>query len=151
MKDIENLRFKKPVAFVLAVVCLIITIQYCLSSYTDVYIKPQLTSVDVQDSIIHLGLLEKDHPTEAIFKLNNYGESPLIIQNVETSCGCTIPQWTAKPIKMGQTGEVKVVFDAKYPGRFYKTITVYANIPDSPIQLNIDGEVEYKKVSDIKN
>jgi hypothetical protein len=77
------------------------------------------------------------------FKFTNPGESPLLIQNVETSCGCTVPEWTKKPIKPGAGGEITIKYDAAYPGVFNKTISVYFNGEDSPSTLHIKGQVEY--------
>jgi len=65
----------------------------------------------------------------------------LIIQVVETSCGCTTPKWTTQPIQGGESGEIRMTYDAKYPGHFNKTITVYANVENSPVKLSISGQV----------
>ena len=82
---------------------------------------------------------------DTIFLITNTGDYPLIIKNVETSCGCTQPVWTKEPIKPGERGEVKVTYDAKYPGRFHKTISVFANVKNSPIELIIAGEVKFNE------
>ncbi|WP_394368018.1 DUF1573 domain-containing protein [Flavobacterium undicola] len=70
---------------------------------------------------------------------------PLLIKDVNTSCGCTVPEWYKGIIKPNKNGEIKIVYDAKYPGRFNKTITVFYNGKDSPINLTIKGEVPYPK------
>jgi len=38
--------------------------------------------------------------------------------DVKTSCGCTIPEWPRKPVKPGAKGEIKVKYDAAFPGVF---------------------------------
>ncbi|MBW6537079.1 MAG: DUF1573 domain-containing protein [Mariniphaga sp.] len=75
------------------------------------------------------------------FEFSNPGKTPLVISNVKTSCGCTIPEWPQKPVKPGTKGEIKVAYDAAFPGVFHKTITVYFNGKDSPVQLSIKGQV----------
>ena len=77
------------------------------------------------------------------FEFSNPGKTPLVISNVKTSCGCTIPEWPRKPVKPGAKGEIKVAYDAASPGVFHKTITVYFNGKNSPVELKIKGKVEY--------
>jgi Protein of unknown function (DUF1573) len=62
------------------------------------------------------------------YKIKNTGEAPLIIQNAQPSCGCTVPTWTKEPIPVGGTGLVTAEFDTNgKPGINNKTITVTAN------------------------
>ena len=75
------------------------------------------------------------------FEFSNPGKTPLVISHVKTSCGCTIPEWPRKPVKPGAKGEIKVAYDAAFPGVFHKTITVYFNGKDSPVRLSIKGQV----------
>lgn len=81
------------------------------------------------------------NPVTATFKITNKGDKPLVISNVTTSCGCTIADWTKKPIAPGATGEVSSTFDAKALGRFQKSVGIYCNASDKPIYLSIRGEV----------
>ena len=105
----------------------------------------ELKSTQVIVEIVHINMntLQHNIPKDTTFTITNVGEYPLIIQNVETSCGCTTPSWTRKPIKPGKKGEIKVIYDAKYPGRFHKTITVFSNVDEGSIKLSISGEVEF--------
>jgi hypothetical protein len=76
------------------------------------------------------------------FTFKNTGTTPLIIQDVKTTCGCTTPEWTKQPIRPGATGFIKVSYDViGRPGAINRTITVYSNSPSSPAQLHIIGEV----------
>lgn len=77
------------------------------------------------------------------FEFTNLGKTPLIINDVKTSCGCTVPEWPKKPIKPGGKGEIKIKYDAAFPGVFHKTVEVFYNGPGSPFCLEIRGEVEY--------
>ncbi len=62
------------------------------------------------------------------YKVKNTGQAPLIIQNAQPSCGCTVPNWTKEPIPVGGTGFVKAEFDTNgKQGVQNKTITVTAN------------------------
>jgi len=75
----------------------------------------------------------------------NAGTAPILIKNVESSCGCTSPQWSRQPVLPGQKGFVKATFDPKdRPGFFDKTITVYSNAKPTVVELKIKGTVEGK-------
>lgn len=77
------------------------------------------------------------------FELSNPGKTMLIINDVKTSCGCTVPEWSKEPIRPGKKGQIKIKYDAAYPGVFHKTVKVFYNGEGSPISLEIKGEVEY--------
>ncbi len=62
------------------------------------------------------------------YKVKNTGQAPLIIQNAQPSCGCTVPNWSKEPIPVGGTGFVKAEFDTNgKSGIQNKTITVTSN------------------------
>jgi hypothetical protein len=78
------------------------------------------------------------------FMFKNVGNRDLFINTVQTSCGCTTPDWTRDTVKPGESGFV----DAKYEtvgriGSFQKTITVYSNAVNFPfVHLDILGNVQ---------
>ncbi len=81
------------------------------------------------------------------FKFTNTGKEPLIISNVQASCGCTTPKWTTEPIAPGKTGTVTASYNSSgRPGPFTKTVTVTSNAKSSPKALTITGVVEAKPV-----
>jgi len=60
------------------------------------------------------------------FEFTNAGTSPLIIQRVSASCGCTTPSYTREPVLPGKKGTISVKYSTvRRPGTFNKTITVY--------------------------
>lgn len=76
------------------------------------------------------------------FNFKNDGMVPLIINNVQASCGCTSPEWTRQPIAPGATGLIKVSYDPRNrPGVFNKTIRVSSNAENSDVVLTILGDV----------
>lgn len=88
---------------------------------------------------------ETDGPVAYDFEFVNTGSAPILIKNVESSCGCTSPEWTKQPVLPGKRGFVKATFNPKdRPGYFDKTITVYANGRPAVIELKIKGTVEGK-------
>lgn len=82
------------------------------------------------------------------YEFSNPGETMLIINEVKTSCGCTVPEWSKSPIRPGEKGLIKIKYDASYPGVFHKSIEVFYNGTGSPDSLEIKGEVEYPEEID---
>ena len=75
------------------------------------------------------------------------GNEPLIISNAKGSCGCTVPQWPKDPIKPGDSGEIKVVYNSKNKGAVggkaeTKTVTITANTNPVETRVFIKGTVD---------
>jgi len=76
------------------------------------------------------------------FVVTNTGNSPLVIQRIVASCGCTTPEWTKEPIPAGGKGKITAIYDpANRPGPFNKTLSVYTNSKPEVVILNIRGQV----------
>lgn len=76
------------------------------------------------------------------FTFTNTGTEPLILLNVQTTCGCTAPEWSKKPIPPGEGGEILITFNsAKKMGRQNKVITVYTNGQKPEEKLKIVANV----------
>lgn len=81
-----------------------------------------------------------------VFEFTNIGKSPIIIQRVSASCGCTMPTYSREPILPGKKGNINVRYSTvNRPGNFTKTISVYTNVPDTVYVLRIKGTVIPKK------
>jgi len=78
------------------------------------------------------------------FEFKNTGKEPLILSNVRSSCGCTVPKWPREPIEVGETGKISVKYNTRTAGKFSKSVTVYSNASNSPVVLRITGVVEKK-------
>ncbi|GAB4280395.1 MAG: hypothetical protein Kow0068_04620 [Marinilabiliales bacterium] len=94
-----------------------------------------------ENDVYDFGKIKKDKPVTCVFKFRNDGLKPLIITNVESSCGCTVPEYPKKPVKPMSTGEIKATYDAKKLGTFSKSVTVSTNASEKPKVLILKGEV----------
>lgn len=95
------------------------------------------------DNTTHdFGKVKQGTPVTHEFKFTNTGKTPLVITNVQASCGCTTPAWTKEPVMPGGQGFIKATYNAAAVGAFNKTVTVTANIETGFIQLTIKGEVQ---------
>ena len=84
----------------------------------------------------------------AIFKFTNISSSPVTIQQIINSCGCTTTNHTKSPIMPGGTGEITAVYsndEGAYP--FDKALTVYISGETKPVILRLRGVVHDKKKS----
>jgi len=91
-------------------------------------------------------ILISDGPQSCQFTFTNISNKPIIIHNVITSCGCTNPSWTHKPINPGENGYLKILFkNDQGPFPFDKSITVYVSSLDKPVMLRIRGIAHEKK------
>ena len=81
--------------------------------------------------IYDFGTIPKGVPVSVVFKFKNTGSSPLIIADVETTCGCTTPFYTKDPVMPGKEGQIKARYNAAQAGTFNKSITVKTNAGDS--------------------
>ncbi|GAC1591791.1 MAG: hypothetical protein NVS3B25_11600 [Hymenobacter sp.] len=80
------------------------------------------------------------------FKFKNTGNQPVIIANVQASCGCTTPDWTKTPVLPGKSGVIKAMYSsAGRPGVFNKTVTVTSNAAEAIKVLSIKGTVLTKE------
>ena len=100
----------------------------------------------VGESVHDFGKIkEADGTVSHTFKVKNDGKTPLVITQVNPSCGCTSREWTKEPIAPGKTGDIKVTYDPEgRPVPFTKTISVLSNGYTGSYILTIKGEVEPK-------
>lgn len=90
---------------------------------------------------------QENGPAKVTFEFTNTGKLPIVITDVQTSCHCTTPQYSKQPVPPGAKGFIDVVYDAASVGQFSKTITVTSNAANSPVVLNINGNVVEKQNS----
>lgn len=86
---------------------------------------------------------ETDGDAKCVFKFTNEGDTPLLITRAQASCGCTSPEYPKKPVRPGESGEIKVTYHAKgRPGPFDKSVYVYSNDKSTErVMLTITGNV----------
>lgn len=97
------------------------------------------------DKVTHnIGTFSEKSPVQkATFTFTNIGQSPLVINQVIASCGCTVPKYDKKPIAPGKKGTIEVTYNGKgkFPGHFKKTVTVRTNGKVELTRLYIEGDM----------
>lgn len=101
-----------------------------------------------RDNTIDYGTVTKESDSGVrTFEFKNTGDAPLIISNVQSTCGCTVPTKPTEPILPGMTGKIDVKYNMNL-GPIRKTITVESNavnVEGGKIGLKIKGEVIAKQ------
>lgn len=80
------------------------------------------------------------------FTFKNAGNQPLLISDVRTTCGCTVPEWNRSPIAPGASDKINVTFDTNgKQDAQVKKITIIANTFPAETELILRGIVALKK------
>ncbi len=76
------------------------------------------------------------------FNFTNTGDTPLVITNTRSGCGCTVGEYSKEPIAPGSTGRINVLFNsAGRKGFQSETIRISTNAEPSEYLLRISAEV----------
>lgn len=87
-------------------------------------------------------ILETDGRVSHTFTGRNVGNAPIVILDVATTCGCTVPAFSKQPILPGQETSIMVTYDpANRPGIFNKELWVYSSERKRIATLRIRGDV----------
>lgn len=108
------------------------------SGVKDASDPPQITFAETE---YEFGIMEPGASAVHYFVFSNSGKVPLVISNVRSSCGCTVPAWPKIPVLPGARDSLKVEYNTKIKGAFNKTITVHTNAVNPMVELRIKGSV----------
>lgn len=100
---------------------------------------------------IDFGKIKQGVPQKGTFTVTNIGKEPLIIEQANPTCGCTISDYTKEPIAPGKSGVINATYNAAAMGHFEKHLTVkFAGI-DEMKSITFTGDVlaadEYDKAN----
>ena len=118
---------------------------------TDVVTNPHSASGDQENNLpviefekeIHdFGKLIAGEKAVFTFKFKNTGNSDLVISQVKSSCGCTVPRYPKEAIEPGEGGTIKVTFDSSgRKGLQNKGITIVSNCQPNSTIIRIKAQV----------
>ncbi|MCX6248628.1 MAG: DUF1573 domain-containing protein [Bacteroidetes bacterium] len=102
----------------------------------------QLPSFKFEAESHDFGKIVQGETVSFPFKFRNTGKSDLVISDVSTSCGCTVPSFPKAPVHPGQDGIIRVTFNSAGKRGFQnKNIVVVANTQPNTFVLRIKAEV----------
>ena len=110
-----------------------------------IYAQETSAKIEFKEDTVDYGKIENGSNGVRTFIFKNTGNAPLVITNVKSSCGCTVPKKPTAPIAPGEKGEIEVKYDTKRTGFIRKTITVTSNasnVKNGVSYLKIKGEIK---------
>lgn len=103
---------------------------------------PNAPVFQFEEETIDYGKIEHNANGEREFVFTNVGKSPLVIEKVKGSCGCTVPTKPTEPILPGEQGVIKVKYDTSRLGGFTKTVTITSNASEPVKRVKIKGYIQ---------
>ncbi|MBO9572525.1 MAG: DUF1573 domain-containing protein, partial [Chitinophagaceae bacterium] len=100
----------------------------------------QQPGLELKETGFDFGKIPQGRPVTHDFEVVNTTKKPILIENVQASCGCTTPEWSKDPIAPGASSTIKVGFNAGGEGQFTKTITIFYNTKETKV-ITIKGDV----------
>ncbi|MFP4846399.1 DUF1573 domain-containing protein [Winogradskyella sp. PE311] len=95
------------------------------------------------DKVEHdFGTIMNGTPVETIFKYKNAGNSMLVVSNIKSTCGCTVPSNYTKEVKPGEEGQFTVKFNGKGNGKVSKSLTMTTNTETGSQIVKISAMVQ---------
>jgi len=95
-----------------------------------------------EKTVYDFGEIKEGKTVEHTFKFVNDGKVPLLINDVRSTCGCTIPSWPKETVAPGKRGKIKVVFKSEgKKDQQKKPVTITANTFPSETILYMNGTV----------
>ena len=86
------------------------------------------TQIEWLDTLIDLGDVKEGVEKQIVYRYKNTGSNPLMLFNVSPSCGCTIADYSHKPLSAGQMDSIVAKFDSNgKDGSYLKNIKVICN------------------------
>jgi hypothetical protein len=105
--------------------------------------------ITFEKKVHDFGDIYQGDKVEETFAFTNTGNEPLIITNVQVTCGCTTPKgWPRDPIAPGAKGQLTIAFNsAGKMGRQNKVVTIVSNAVNADgSQISFTTNVLEKKV-----
>lgn len=93
------------------------------------------------ETLQKLGDLSFQTPKTVTFQVKNTGNKPLLINEVQSSCGCVSVNYSTHPIAPGKTTDITAVYDARLMGTFYRELAIYSNASSEPLYVGFRGRV----------
>jgi len=103
--------------------------------------NPNAPVISYESNVVDYGDILKGSEGIKYFTFTNGGVEPLIISNVRSSCGCTVPEYPRAPIGPGQESKIKIKYNTHRVGPFRKTITIYSNVEGGEVIVTVKGRV----------
>lgn len=99
------------------------------------------SSLVLSNTRINLGTIKKDDETKFDVIFENKGSDKLNITEIELSCECLSSCYSSFNLEVGENKNVSFRLNPDSSGELYRTITIYGNFKESPLEIEIEGFV----------
>lgn len=109
----------------------------------DASVIENMTVIKFDKKELDFKYVEAGEVVQGSFVFTNEGKYPLVIYEVNTSCGCTIADYPKGEIAPGEQGTISVKYDSEGSSgmRITKNVTVNANTTPAKTKLRIIADV----------
>ncbi len=108
-----------------------------------IFAQTKTSKIEFKYLLYNYGTINQGSSGSCVFPFKNTGTKPLVINKVNTSCGCTVAEYPKKPIMPGKQGVIKVNYNTSIVGSFRKVVIVSTDY-GKKIVLTIKGTVKGK-------
>ena len=100
--------------------------------------------IAVEPESFDFGKAQQEKTLEKEFRVRNLGAADLVIQDVATTCGCTVAEGYAKVVKPGGSTPLRVKLQTRNTvGKLARSVLVKSNDPSGrPLEIKVEAQVE---------
>lgn len=98
-------------------------------------------TMDFKSTIYDFGEVASGAKIEAVFTFTNNGKKSVKILNIQSTGDCISSEKTEKDIAIGQSGQIKLIYDTSCEGPIRSTVTVFSDAENSAQALKLRGRV----------
>lgn len=112
---------------------------------TQTVVSAEAARSEFEETTYDFGTIKQGEVVKYEFSFKNVGKTPLIITSATATCGCTVPEYPVQPIKPGESGVIKVVFNSTGKiDKQDKIVTFISNANPEMEKLHLIGDVKAK-------
>ena len=112
--------------------------------------EPSGPRIRVDPESFDFGKALPDRVLRREFTIRNFGDAPLVIEGVSTTCGCTAALTAASRVEPGGSTSLRVTLETRrYSGRVERQVLVRSNDPKTPL-LQVTVTATVQKATDTK-
>lgn len=100
-----------------------------------------VTTIQADSAEYHYGVVGENMTVSRKIILKNTGNEVFRIKGTTTSCDCMTAEYDWDEIPPGGKAAMTVKYKAEEPGDFWRTITIYGNVPGKSVTLDFWGTV----------
>ena len=101
-----------------------------------------VTTIQSDSAEYHYGVVVENKTISKKIVLQNTGKEVFRIKGITTSCDCMTAEYDWDEIQPGEKAAMTVQYKAEESGDFWRTITIYGNVPGKSVTLDFWGTVK---------